>query len=66
MSLLFNQTRLNERRLPNYTHTHTHTHIYIYMCVCVFMCVCMCVCVCVLIDCLILTACQYFIWLFHA
>ena len=31
VSLLFNQTCLNERLLPNYTHTHTHTHIYIYI-----------------------------------
>ena len=30
-SLLFNQTCLNERLLPNYTHTHTHTHTYIYI-----------------------------------
>ena len=40
-SLSFNQTCLNERVLPNYTHmhthththahTHTHTHIYIYI-----------------------------------
>ena len=31
VSLLFNQTCLNERLLPNYTsmHTHTHTHTYI-------------------------------------
>ena len=35
--LLFNETCLNERLLPNYTHTHTHTHthtlshIYTYM-----------------------------------
>ena len=38
-SLLLNETCLNERLLPNYTHTHTHT----YICVCV--CVCTCVCV---------------------
>ena len=31
LSLLFNQTFLNERQLPNHTHTHTHTHIYIYI-----------------------------------
>ena len=41
VSLLFNQTCLNEKGLPNYTHaracthahthTHTHTHIYIYI-----------------------------------
>ena len=37
VSLLFNQTYLNERLLLNYTHTHshththTHTHIYIYI-----------------------------------
>ena len=35
VSLLFNQTCLNERLLPNHTHTHTHihihTHIYIYI-----------------------------------
>ena len=30
VSLLFNQTCLNKRLLPNYTHTHTHTHIYTY------------------------------------
>ena len=30
-SLLFNETCLNERLLPNHTHTHTHTHIYIYI-----------------------------------
>ena len=55
VSLLFNQTCLNERLLPN----HTHTHIYIYICICIYiyiylhiyiymqMCVCVCVCVCV-------------------
>ena len=31
VSLLFNQTCLNERLLPNHTHTHTHTHIYIHI-----------------------------------
>ena len=31
VSLWFNQTCLNERLLPNYTHTYTHTHIYIYI-----------------------------------
>ena len=31
VSLLSNQTCLNERLLPNYPHTHTHTHIYIYI-----------------------------------
>ena len=31
MSLLFHETCLNERLLPNHTHTHTHTHIYIYI-----------------------------------
>ena len=35
VSLLFNQTCLNERLLPNYTpthtHIHTHTHIYIHI-----------------------------------
>ena len=30
MSLLFNQTCLNERLLPQ-SHTHTHTYIYIYI-----------------------------------
>ena len=35
VSLLFNETCLNERLLPNYTHTHTHTHTHIYMCVCI-------------------------------
>ena len=30
LSLLFNETCLNERLLPNYTHTHTHTYIYIF------------------------------------
>ena len=29
--LLFNQTCLNERLLPNHTHTHTHIYIYIYI-----------------------------------
>ena len=33
LSLLFNETCLNEQLLPNYT--HTHIHIYIYVCVCV-------------------------------
>ena len=28
MSLLFNQTYLNEGLLPNYTHTHTHTYFF--------------------------------------
>ena len=28
VSLLFNQTCLNERLLPTHTHTHTHTHTY--------------------------------------
>ena len=31
MSLLFNQTCLNERLLPNYTHTYTYIYIYIYI-----------------------------------
>ena len=31
MSLLFNQTWLNERLLPNYTHTHTYIYRYIYI-----------------------------------
>ena len=31
MSLLFNQTCLNEELLHTHTHTHTHTHIYIYI-----------------------------------
>ena len=32
LSLLFNETCLYKRLLPNYTHTHTHTHaIYIYI-----------------------------------
>ena len=31
LSLLFNETCLNERLLRNHTHTHTHTHIYIYI-----------------------------------
>ena len=41
VSLLFNQTCLNERLLPNYTHTHTHTHthtyIYIYIYIYLFI-----------------------------
>ena len=37
VSLLFNETCLNERLRPNYTHTHTHTHIYIYICIHIFM-----------------------------
>ena len=28
VSLLFNQTCLNERLLSNHTHTHTHTHTH--------------------------------------
>ena len=31
MSLLFNQTCLNERLVPSHTHTHTHIYIYIYI-----------------------------------
>ena len=32
VSLLFNETCLNERLLPNYTqHTHTYIYIYIYI-----------------------------------
>ena len=31
VSLLFNQTCLNERLLANYTHTHTHIYIYIFI-----------------------------------
>ena len=31
VSLLFNQTSLNERLQPNHTHTHTHTHTHIYI-----------------------------------
>ena len=31
VSLLFNQTSLNERLLPNYTHTHIYIYIYIYI-----------------------------------
>ena len=41
VSLLFNQTCLNERLLPNHTHTHTHAHIYIY--IYIYVCVCVCV-----------------------
>ena len=50
VSLLFNQTWLNERLLPNYspslslthihTHTHWYTHAYLYVCVCVCVCIC--------------------------
>ena len=29
VALLFNQTCLNEKLLPNDTHTHTHIYIYI-------------------------------------
>ena len=29
--LIFDQTCLNEKMLPKYTHTHTHTHTYIYI-----------------------------------
>ena len=38
LSLLFNETCLNERLLPNYTHTHTHTHAHIYI---IWICVCL-------------------------
>ena len=31
MSLLFNQTCLNEKLLPNYIHTHIYIYIYIYI-----------------------------------
>ena len=31
VSLLFNQTGLNEKLLPKSTHTHTHTHTHIYI-----------------------------------
>ena len=31
MSLLFNQTCLNEGLLPNYIYFNTHTHTYIYI-----------------------------------
>ena len=31
VSLLFNQTYLNERLLSNYTHTHTHVCVCIYI-----------------------------------
>ena len=31
VSLLSNQTCLNERLLPNYTHTHIYIYIYIYI-----------------------------------
>ena len=31
MSILFNQTCINEEMLPKCTHAHTHTHIYIYI-----------------------------------
>ena len=44
VSILFNQTCLNERLLPNSTHTHTHIYIYIYVPVYVRVCVCVCVC----------------------
>ena len=43
VSLLFNQTCLNERLQPNYTHTHTHTHTHIYIYIYIYMCVCVCV-----------------------
>ena len=44
LSLLFNETCLNERLLPNHTHTHTHTHthIYIYIELCDSSCMCVC------------------------
>ena len=42
VSLLFNQTCLNERLLLNHTHTHTHTHVYIYN-IYIYICVCVCV-----------------------
>ena len=48
--LLFNQTSLHERLLPNNnnnTHTHTHTYIYIYIYIYICVCVCVCVCVCI-------------------
>ena len=56
VSLLLNQTWLNEELLPNYTHTrtltlsHTHTHIYIYIYVYIYIYIyiLVCVCVCVL------------------
>ena len=39
VSLLFNQTYLNERLTPNYTHKYTHTHIYIYIYIYIYICV---------------------------
>ena len=42
VSLLFNQTCLNERPLPNHTHTHTHTHTHIYIYIYIYACVCVC------------------------
>ena len=35
VSLLFNQTCLNEGLLPNYTHTYIYIHINMCVCVCV-------------------------------
>ena len=37
VSLLFNETCLNERLLPNHTHTHTHIYIYIYIYIYLFV-----------------------------
>ena len=37
VSLLLNQTYVNERQQPNYTHTHTHTYIYIYIYIYVYI-----------------------------
>ena len=31
VSVLFNETWLNERLPPNHTHIHTHAYIYIYI-----------------------------------
>ena len=46
LSLLFNETCLNKRLLPNRTHTHTHTHTHTYTHICIYLCVRVCVCVC--------------------
>ena len=37
VSLLFNQTSLTERLMPNHTHTHTHIYIYIYIYIYTFL-----------------------------
>ena len=39
VSLLFNETCLNERPLPNYSHIYTYIYTYMYVYIYVYICI---------------------------